>query len=248
MLSSREEYIKKLFIQDNKFSDEELVEIISKISKIGDNLGYLGVNISNDKKKNEQRKHKYDVWIAKEVKKDNSILEKLSDIRLIIDWAYETKANIFNYSFKNAMLEQAKWHLYMRNKYNIEDFYTEEIDFSRIIFKFSDNKHFLYLLNVDDLKYEGNVMGNCVGSSSYKQKLKNKTSIILSIRDNKNEPHVTIEIDTSDKQVVQQYCKGNSDLSLKYRNLIKEFLMFYIGYKDLSNKEMLKYLNLNILQ
>jgi hypothetical protein len=57
MLSNREEYIKKLFILDNKFSEEELIEIISKVSKIGDSLGYLGVNISKDKKKNEQRRH-----------------------------------------------------------------------------------------------------------------------------------------------------------------------------------------------
>ncbi len=253
MLSNREEYIKKIFLPDQKkegvtyLPENEVDKMVLQISQIGQNLGYFGVNISKDKDKNDKRKHKYDVWIAKEVKKNNEVLNRIVDLRLIVDWAYETRADLFSYSFEDAMVEQAKWHLEMLSKYQIEDIKIPEIDESRIVFKFSDQKHFLYILNAEELKYEGKIMGHCVGGTSYKQKIKNKTAIILSIRDYKNDPHVTIEIDISTRMVVQQYGKGNAEPIQKYRNLIKEFFLFSTDYKSLDNKEMLKFLNLHFL-
>lgn len=253
MLSNREQYIKKIFLPDQKkdgvvyLPEDEVDKIVLKISKIGESLGYFGTNISKTKEKNEKRKHKYDVWIAKESKKDIEILNRIVDLRLIIDWAHETKANLFNYSFEEAFAEQAKWHMEMLAKYQIEDIKIPEIDNSRVVFRFSDQKHFLYILNAEELKFEGKVMGHCVGGSNYKQKLKNKLSLILSIRDQKNEPHVTIEIDISSRTVVQQYGKSNKEPVKKYRDFIKEFFMFSTDYSSLNNKEILKFLNLHFL-
>lgn len=253
MLSKREEYIKKIFLPENKkegveyLSEDEVNKIVLQISEIGKNLGYFGINISKDKNKNDKRKHKYDVWIAKEAKKNKEILNRIVDLRLIVDWAYETKADLFSYSFDEALSEQARWHVEMLSKYKIEDLKIPEIDESRIVFRFSDKNHFLYILNADELKYEGKIMGHCVGGGSYKQKIKNKISIILSIRDSKNQPHVTIEIDVSTRTVIQQYGKGNSEPVQKYRNLIKEFFLFSTDFKSLENKEMLKFLNLHFL-
>jgi hypothetical protein len=253
MLSKREEYIKKIFLPDNKkegveyLPEDEVNKIVLQISQVGQNLGYFGVNISKNADKNDKRKHKYDVWIAKEVKKNQSILNRIVDLRLIVDWAYETKADLFGYSFDEAFSVQAEWHISMLSKYKIEDLKIPQIDESRIAFRFSDKKHFLYILNAEELKFEGKIMGHCVGGTSYKQKIKNRLSIILSIRDIKNEPHVTIEIDIPSRMVIQQYGKGNLEPTKKYRNLIKEFLLFSTDYNHLNNKEMLKFLNLNFL-
>jgi hypothetical protein len=133
----------------------------------------------------------------------------------------------------------------MISKYDIEKIEIPNIDNDRIVFRFSDKKHFLYLLNAEELKYEGKIMGHCVGGSNYKQKLKNGLSLILSIRDSKNEPHVTIEIDVPSRSVVQQQGKSNNEPVKKYKNFIKEFLLFSTDFGGLDNKEIIKFLNIN---
>lgn len=253
MLTKREEYIKTFFIPIQKkegvlyMSSEEAETIVQKISAIGNSLGFVGINASLDEKKLEKRKHKYDVWIAKETKKDLTILDRTIDIRLIVDWAIETKANLFAYSFSEAFQEQATWHQNMLLQYEIEDINIPEIDSNRVVFRFSDKKHFLYLLSASDLTYEGQVMGHCVGSQNYKQKVKGKNSLIVSLRDQHNEPHVTIEIDVKSAQVVQQFGKGNKPPIMKYLKLLKEFILYASNFKGIHNPETLKFLNMHFL-
>lgn len=253
MLSKREIFIKNIFLPKQKregveyLTEKEVDGIVKKISQVGETLGYIGENISKDDVKNNQRKHKYDVWIAKESKKNITILDRIVDLRLIVDWAIETKIDLFSYTFQEAFERQANWHLEMIQKYEIESINIPDIDEDRVVFRFSDKKHFLYLLNAEELKYEGKVMGHCVGGSNYKQKIKNGLSIILSIRDDKNQPHVTIEIDVSSRMVVQQQGKSNQEPIKKYKNLIKEFLFFSTDFKGLENKDVMKFLNINFL-
>jgi hypothetical protein len=251
MLSKRELFIKSIFIPNQKkegveyLSDKEAEDIVKKISQVGETIGYIGTNLSKDESKNNQRKHKYDVWIAKEVKKNTAILNRIVDLRLILDWAIDTKSDLFAFTFQEAFEQQGAWHLEMISKYDIEKIEIPNIDNDRIVFRFSDKKHFLYLLNAEELKYEGKIMGHCVGGSNYKQKLKNGLSLILSIRDSKNEPHVTIEIDVPSRSVVQQQGKSNNEPVKKYKNFIKEFLLFSTDFGGLDNKEIIKFLNIN---
>jgi len=254
MLTKREEYIKTFFIPLQKkegvfyMSDNEAETIVNKISKIGNNIGFVGHNASQDALKLEQRKHKYDVWIAKEAKKNLSILDRAIDLRLIIDWAIDTKADLFAYNFQEASAEQASWHQNMLNQYDIEDIKIPEIDQERIVFRFSDKKHFLYLLIPSELKFEGKIMGHCVGGQNYKTKVSSKQSFIISMRDQNNEPHVTIEIDIPSSQVVQQYGKGNKEPVIKYQRLLKEFVLYASNFKGINSSETLKFLNMNFLQ
>ena len=254
MLTKREEYIKSFFIPTQKkeginyISESEAEEIVKKISSIGNSIGFVGHNATQDSSKSEKRKHKYDVWIAKEVKKDISLLERTMDLRFIIDWAIDTKADLFAYDFKEASLEQANWHRNMLNQYEIEDIKIPELSQDRIVFRFSDKKHFLYLLSADELKFEGKIMGHCVGGQHYKLKIKNKQSLILSLRDQNNDPHVTIEIDIQSSQVIQQYGKGNKEPILKYQKLLKEFVLYASNFKDIESPETLKFLNMHFLE
>jgi hypothetical protein len=251
MLSNRELFIKSIFIPNKKkdgveyMSEDEVEDIIRKISQVGESLGYIGTNLSKDDLKNNQRKHKYDVWIAKEAKKNISILDRIVDLRLIVDWAIETKIDLFSFTFQEAFECQAVWHLEMISRYEIEKINIPNIDEDRIVFRFSDKKHFLYLLNAEELKYEGKVMGHCVGGNNYKQKIKNGLSIILSIRDGKNNPHVTIEIDVPSRMVIQQQGRANQEPIKKYKNFIKEFLLFSTDFGNLDKKEIIKFLNIN---
>jgi len=253
MLTKREEYIKTFFIPLQKksdvtyMSDSEAETIVKKISTIGQSIGFIGQNASQDSNKIEKRKHKYDVWIAKEAKKDLSILDRTFDLRLIIDWATDTKADLFAYDFQEANLEQSNWHQQMLNQYGIESVDIPEIDNDRIVFRFSDKKHFLYLLNSSDLKHEGKALGHCVGGQNYKNKVKNKLSLILSLRDQKNESHITIEIDTKSSQVVQQQGKGGKEPILKYKKMLKEFALYASNFSGIQNPETLKFLNMHFL-
>ncbi len=254
MLTKREEYIKTFFVPLQKkegveyMSDLEAENLVKKISDIGQKLGFIGQNLSQDSSKSNKRHHKYDVWIAKEAKKNLSILDRIIDLRLIIDWAVDTKANLFAYDFQEANNEQSQWHQEMLKQYEIEDIKIPNIDQDRIVFRFSDKKHFLYLLSPLDLKYEGQTMGHCVGGQNYKSKIKNKLSLLLSLRDQNNEPHVTIEIDVKSAQAIQESGKGNKEPVQKYKKLLKEFVLYVSNFKGIENPETLKFLNIHFLE
>lgn len=246
MLTSREEYIKNSFFKDLK--EQEAIALVKKISALGDSIGYIGGNLNQDEEKREKRKHKYDVWISKEVKKDYSILDKSLELRLIVDWAVDTNADIFKYDFNGAFEAQDEWHDEMMRKHQIEKMNIPNIDENRVIFRFSDKEHFLYLLKPEELTLEGSIMGHCVGGKNYKSKVKNKQSLILSIRDKNNMPHVTIEVDVNSRTVLQKYGKGNKAPVSKYLRMYSEYALFATDFKDLENKEVLRFLNINFLK
>ena len=140
VLTKREEYIKSFFIPYQKkegveyMSEEEVVKIVKKISNIGSKIGFIGSNISQDKNKFEKRKHKYDVWIAKEVKKYIEILEKNAQLRLIIDWAAITKTDLFSYNYEEALEAQKLWHQNKLAELKIHEIKIPELDEERIFF------------------------------------------------------------------------------------------------------------------
>ena len=114
MLTNRELYIKNSFF--SHLPSGEADDIVKKISSIGESIGFIGENINQDNTKADKRKHKYDVWISKEVKKNLDIIDKIIELRLIVDWASETSADIFKYDFNNALKAQSDWHDEMRRK------------------------------------------------------------------------------------------------------------------------------------
>jgi len=187
------------------------------------------------------------VWISREVKQNPDVIYRINDLRLIVDWAIDTKADIFKHDFDSAILSQMQWHREMLEKLQLEKLDIPEIDEDRVIFRCSDKEHFLYLLTPKDLKHEGAIMGHCVGGQNYKSKIKNRHSLILSIRDKHNMPHVTIEIDVNSRQVVQQYGKGNKEPISKYMDMMFEYALFASDYKNLKNKEVLKFLNMDFI-
>lgn len=245
MLTNREEYIKKTFFHN--LDDEEASEIIKKISEIGNSIGFIGGNANQNQNKADKRKHKYDVWISKEVKKEMSIINRMLDIRLIVDWASETNADIFKMSFDEAYKAQMDWHNEMRIKYQFENLSIPDVDENRIIFRCSDGEHFIYMLNAKELTNEGMIMGHCVGGKNYKSRVKNRLSLIFSVRDKNNMPHVTIEIDVNARRTTQKFGKSNKPPIEKYIKMYVEFGMYASDFPDIDKEEILDFLNIDTL-
>lgn len=252
-LTKREEHIKTIFLPNQRsekktyLDEEEVHGIIDAISELGRAIGFVGINPTKCKQKEEKRKHKYDVWIAKEIKKDIDILNETLKFRLIIDWAIETKCSLFDYDFSSALTEQEIWHTDLMKQLEIEPIKIPEIDQDRIIYRCGDKSFFIYLLNSADLPSEGKRMMSCVGGKHYQTKAKKEECIYVSLRDGKNNPHITTEIDMRSKKIIQLLGKTNQNPKAEYMEKILEFILFYTNYETLENKQQIKFLNLNNL-
>ena len=240
MAGSRQEHIYNQFIQW-KFDPIQATMLSDKVYFIGEQIGFIGINTSNNKDKNKKRRHKYDPWIAREARKDQEILNDIKSLKLIIDWVVACKIDLFSFTFTESMTAQKLWHDELAEKLKLNKITIPDLDEERVAFRFSDGMHFLYILDTKDLKYEGKMMGNCVGGSNYKQKIKNGLSLVLSIRDKNNKPHVTIEIDRQSCRLVQQH--GNEDPIEKYVKLLDEMAFYLSDFDGLKKKETLKFLN-----
>jgi hypothetical protein len=199
-LTNKEKYLIETFKIDEP--------VVKKISEIGRLVGT----------------HKYDVWIAKEVKKDPTLLNNLDGFLYIIDWAQRMRPNISTLSFEQAHAHSEEWHNTMQFDEKAKNKDIEEDE--KILYKCKDGKHYFVLLEPDELRLEGEIMRNCVGSYE------------------KNESHVTIEIDTQTGMAIQTKGKANGEPNPKYLKLITEFAIFASGYADTMDKELLELMNM----
>ena len=214
-LTNKEKYL------IDTFKIEE--SLVKKISEIG--------RLSNT--------HKFDVWIATQVKKDNTLLNNLDGFLFILDWAKKERPNILSLSFEQAYSLSKTWHDSMQFDEKAKNKDKEEDD--KILYRCRDGIHYFVLLDAEDLATEGEIMRNCVGS--YTDKVRNGRSLIVSLRDDKNESHVTIEIDVNTGQSIQSKSRGNSEPTPKYLKLITEFAIFASG-ADQMDKELLELMNM----
>lgn len=186
--------------------------------------------------------HKYDVWIGREVSKNLELVDRLADFQFIIDWAKKEKPDIFALSFNEAYKLSDEWHknIQTSGRYKI---FKDDKDDERIIYVTKDDKFFFMLLKPSELDVEGDIMRNCVGN--YKQKLIREQSLIVSMRDMKNQPHVTIEIDIKTSTVTQVRGKANQNPTKEYMKAITEFALYASGFEEELDEEIINILNLN---
>lgn len=182
----------------------------------------------------------YSVWIAREVKKDRNLLNRTQDFTYIVDWARKTRPNILGIDFPTAMQQATEWH--DTQTYDGELVNEKGVEDEKVLYRCKDGKHFFTLLEPGDLRYEGQEMGHCVGG--YGDKVRSGNSIIVSLRDDSNEPHVTIEFDTRTGSTIQIRGKGNAEPTPKYQKLITEYALYVLKDESLVDKELLKLLDL----
>lgn len=255
-LTKREQYNFKFFYP-KYLSEQEAENVVRRISEIGSKTGFIG-NQGNDRR----REHKYDTWIAKIVKDKlktlrsqnkplhTKILDKEIEFQNILDWMIAEKVDAFNYTFDEALYAQEMWHAKIAQQMKVEMLRIPELDPDRVIYRCKDQEYFFYILTPEDLRFEGTHMGHCVGGTGYQNKIKNNKSIIVSLRDKNNKPHVTTEIllqkdmEMNIIGMVSQ-CQGkHSDGTWhpkpQYLEKIQEFVLYAADY---YNDETLDFMN-----
>lgn len=191
---------------------------------------------------------KYAIWIAREVFKNKDF--NYNELNKIMDWAHATRPNISKLNFNEAKKQSDIWHENLEKNSSKEFAKRLHLDEKRIIYKTVEGNHFFYLLTASELKYEGDYMGHCIGSNSfYSSRLKKKQIQVLSLRDENNLPHVTIEMIFQGDGILrtgQISGKGNKPPIDKYLDMITEFGLFIISQKDENQnfQELMKLMNL----
>jgi hypothetical protein len=185
--------------------------------------------------------HKYDVWIGREVSKNSDLIDRTNDFQFIIDWAAKKKPDIFSMSFQEAFKNSKDWHDNLEFK-EVKN-HPNKMDEESVIYVTKNKKYFFKLLKSNELSLEGNLMKNCV--SSYSNKILKGHSLIISMRDMKNEPHVTIEVDVKTSSVTQVRGKANTAPSSEYMKAITEFAIYASGFEEDFDQDILNVINLS---
>lgn len=155
---------------------------------------------------------------AKSITVSGQALITLNDI--IKDWFNAVRVNISAFSFYEAMIESIKWHIAL-SKVKQGLLTYSEITNTNIVYTYKTYK-IVSLARKTDCVVEGNKMGHCVGTGSYGSRL-SKNYKILSVRDEFNEPHATMEVeidDNGDYNILQIKGKQNKVPILKYQPAI----------------------------
>lgn len=162
---------------------------------------------------------------------------------LIRDWYRATNPEIASYNFQQAWDAQRQWHEEFRDNGGKQ--YTEHnvtVDLGTIDPQLQ-GWTLQQVRTRGDLDAEGDNMGHCVGS--YADEVEQGNSFIYSLRDPKNEPHVTIEatgdITTATPEnpvtIVQIQGKENASPIVKYREMLKKIFTQFSKGSLLSEKK-----------
>ena len=201
---------------------------------------------------------KYSVWLAREIiahyKKNfqkelpehTSVVVQVfklnmreSLIKEIFDWAKATNPDLLQYSLDRALESSKTWHQELARKAEEEGLKYK----THKVWHTLSNGWEIVELSPGDCEPEGNNMGHCVGG--YSRDIAEGRSNIFSLRDPKNEPHVTIETEIyyKDKNqpnpkdagiaVKQIQGKQNAEPIPEYKAMIKEWFdhLKTIGYE-----------------
>jgi hypothetical protein len=167
-------------------------------------------------------------WLAN-VLKVEKIIPKYEDIRHVKDYFVGINSSELPATFKEAMEASDKWHEELakttgdtKGEYKTNDVvhsFGNGYKMVRIAHDSGDKK------DVDfDLKLEGDKMGNCIGKV-HCQKILSAEETIYSLRDSKNEPHVSINIFKKDNKIDEIKGRGNKPPADKYESLVVPWII-----------------------
>lgn len=168
--------------------------------------------------------------------------DKANYINNIRDWLYsldeKMQKKLYKITWKQAIEHQYKWHLLLASKSNKSNKIIGDASGLQIV-NYNDY-NWIKITTIEGLDFEGNAMGHCVGNGYY-DLFKNE---IYSLRDKNNMPHVTLEFNNKNKEIVQIKGKGNQEPHIKYYghiaklcNVIKPFIANGFSFYLLSSDE-----------
>ena len=164
-------------------------------------------------------------------------------LREIADWYGSVRPDISLYSPQEAAIASDEWHKMMAGQgegVEYEPTKSESVVYGP---KWENSEWegwtIQKVIGRNDLIAEGNKMDHCVGS--FCEGVERQNSSIYSLRDPKNNPHVTIEIGGekgyTPGSIKQIQGKSNSDPKDEYKEMIKEWISTS-GEKQGINKEI----------
>lgn len=131
-----------------------------------------------------------------------------------LDYIRAEKPELHGLTFEKALEESVRWHRQFAKKKPELGKYKH----NKVVLECGDLRW--VLVSLADLKAEGDQMGHCVGGGGYERGVKNKTIRIYSLRDRKNEPHVTVEYNVRHNSFIQVQGKQNDAPVVKYHPAI----------------------------
>jgi hypothetical protein len=134
----------------------------------------------------------------------------------IADWREFTNPDLSAYSMEQAIISSDEWHKQMAAE-GAGKTYQEK----NVVHSFPDGWTIQEVKTKNDLAVEGNKMGHCVGS--YCPGVEEEELRIFSLRDPRNEPHVTIESDMAGEKFKQIQGKQNETPLPKYMQYLFEW-------------------------
>ncbi len=159
-----------------------------------------------------------------------------NDVRYIADYfngSQEIPDNVWQMDWQSVFALSEEWHDQIGKGYK----FTGDYQHKDIVYKF-DNGFTIVDVNTEhDLGIEGQKMGHCVGT--YCDDVASGKTTIYSLRDKKNDPHATIEVN-SGGGVDQIKGNGNSKPKDRYAKMILQWLRT----TDLDYSSSPDYLNL----
>ena len=157
---------------------------------------------------------------------------KLNEIKDYL--STKTPAEIKNMGFADTLVKSRQWHERLAEaRKNPEKFSSKELlKGTEEFLPISNNYKWVDVKTPDALSLEGNIMGHCVGRANYADAVTNGQSKIISFRDKKGVPHVTIEATATEpgvfNRIVQIKGTGNNSPE-KYWPQVNDFLQDYSG-------------------
>ncbi len=211
-------------LKDFIFEAQKDVKPLSKINQRAQNKGKeaffsdetLGLiaNLPETELSRLENRKGFIKWLANVVE-GASRSPSTQDIRYIVDFVVgSADAKIETYkTFDDAYKASQEWHETLSQGMDQD---IEHRDDAQIIHDFK-NGYKIVDLQQCDLDAEGNAMGHCVGGYDLSQGKK-----IYSLRDARNKPHVTIEIENNEVEQIKG--KQNEPPVEKYAKMIRGWL------------------------
>lgn len=185
----------------------------------------------------EESSQEYRDWFSQFMSNYSLEGRKISEIK---DWKVQNNIQIASYTLPQAIVASDAWHKMMAEKGKNLTYEEKNIVYGPV---WEDEKFNGWTIQEvkteNDLEVEGNRMNHCV--SSYCKDVQSGESIIYSLRDPNNEPHVTIEVTGDGKGIDQIQGNSNSEPKLIYKKMLKEWFSEpnapkYIIDNDIDNE------------
>ena len=150
----------------------------------------------------------------------------------------ELKEHLSNLSFEELQQEIEKYN-FTDETIGIKSLQDEIRDKDvKLVYTYPDKYSWVTIISKRGLEQEGSNMNHCVGGFDYWNRINKGETVIYSLRDKFNKPHITIEV--TDNEIIQIQGYGNSDISEKYHDMLLDGLKKYIVFDKVDDYSLNK--------